>query len=251
MIKIGDLVTRKKYKNDIIFRISNIDKNKVVLTGVDTRIIADTNFEDINKINTKETINNKNSIELDINNYFYIPGKILHLDSDINYLNECEKYYNNLKIKNYCFLYKEIEYKKVINNLIQKTNPDIVVITGHDSRKKDGKYRNSNYFIETVKEIRKINNKIIIISGACQSNYESLIKAGSTFSSSPERINIKVLDPSIIASTIALSNVNEVIPLKSLLNKTECGPQGIGGFEIKGVMKIGYPKLGNNKDYNA
>ena len=57
-------------------------------------------------------------------------------------------------------------------------------------------YKNTSNFIDAVKMARnyeKDQDKLIIIAGACQSNYEELIKAGATFASSPKRINIHAL----------------------------------------------------------
>ena len=55
---------------------------------------------------------------------------------------------------------KEVNLKDKVCSLVRKYNPGIVVITGHDAhynKKKDNKeYKNSDYYISTVKEIRKI-----------------------------------------------------------------------------------------------
>ncbi len=96
-----------------------------------------------------------------------------------------------------------------ITKYLEDLNPDIVVITGHDAyyRNKD-EYKNSDYFVDAVKMARKYeksHDKLIIVAGACQSNYEEIIKAGANFASSPKRINIHALDPAIIASSISLS----------------------------------------------
>ena len=50
---------------------------------------------------------------------------------------------------------------------------------------------------------------MFIIAGACQSNYEDLIKAGANFASSPKRINIHALDPAIIAVSISKTENNK------------------------------------------
>ena len=47
MFKIGDLVTRKKYGNDIIFKIDKIQNNTIYLKGVDVRLYADTKEDDL------------------------------------------------------------------------------------------------------------------------------------------------------------------------------------------------------------
>ena len=91
-----------------------------------------------------------------------------------------------------------------------------------------------NYFIHY--------DKLKIIAGACQSNYEELIRAGANFASSPKRINIHALDPAIIATSIALTEKGEVIDLLSVLNKTKYGADGIGGIKCNGLMFVGYPR---------
>ena len=47
MFKIGDLVTRKKYGNDIIFKIDKIENNVIYLKGLDVRLYADTKEDDL------------------------------------------------------------------------------------------------------------------------------------------------------------------------------------------------------------
>ena len=93
-----------------------------------------------------------------------------------------------------------------------------------------------------ARRYEKDQNKLIIISGACQSDYEELIKAGSNFASSPKRINIHALDPAIIASSVALSVKNESIDLLKLIEKTKYGSDGMGGIITNGTMFVGYPR---------
>ena len=110
---------------------------------------------------------------------------------------------------------------------------------------KKGVYKNSNNFCKTVNEARKYeksSDKLIIIAGACQSDYESLLKSGATFASSPKRINIHALDPAIIATSLSLLDRNKNCDLKSLLGKTKYGKDGIGGLISKGTMYTGYPR---------
>ena len=85
-------------------------------------------------------------------------------------------------------------------------------------------------------------DKLVIIAGACQSDYEELIKAGANFASSPKRINIHALDPAIIASSLALTERNKEIDLLELLEKTKYGKDGIGGLKSNGLMFVGYPR---------
>ncbi len=87
--KIGDLVTRISYKHDVVFRIIGFDSNTVFLKGVDLRLIADCEVDDLvmaDKVidDDKAIIDaNVRDIKLDRSQYFYLPGKILHIDGDI------------------------------------------------------------------------------------------------------------------------------------------------------------------------
>ena len=85
-------------------------------------------------------------------------------------------------------------------------------------------------------------DKLIIIAGACQSNYEELIKSGANFASSPKRVNIHALDPAIIASTLALTERDKEINLINLLEQTKYGTDGMGGLKCHGLMYIGFPR---------
>ena len=139
-----------------------------------------------------------------------------------------------------------------IREYLEEYNPNILVITGHDAYyKKKGdihdisSYKNSINFVKAVKEARrfeKSHEKLVIIAGACQSDYEELIKAGANFASSPKRINIHALDPAIIASRMSLADINKDIDLKDIISSTKYGKEGIGGIITKGTMYMGYPR---------
>ena len=253
MIKIGDYVTRKKYNNDILFKVIDIQENMYYLCGVDLRLYADS---DINDLVLSSIRKKKITIEcirkINVSDYYYIPGTILHLDTDKDYLNQCEEYYKNQKIRYFGILLDIKKFNNNIENLIKKYNPNIVVITGHDAYyKKKGDindinaYKNSLNFVNTVSMARKYESshqKLIIIAGACQSDYEELIKAGANFASSPKRINIHALDPAIIASRMSLSDSNAEINLKDIIENTKYGASGMGGIITKGTMYRGYPR---------
>ena len=246
MIKKGDYVTRNKYNNDILFKVNKIVNNKAILSGVDLRLYADADISDLRKSGVKIEDVKYEDNNLDRSNYYYIPGIILHLDTDSDYLEKCMNYYKSKNIKCYGYVFEASEFSKKINELIIKHNPNIVVITGHDAYyKKTNKYKNSNYFIDTIKSIRKnirLHEQIAIVAGACQSDYEDLIKAGANFASSPKRVNIHALDPAIIASTIALTKTNTQINVPELLEKTKYGSNGMGGIITNGLMYVGYPR---------
>ena len=255
--KVGDIVTRKSYNHDIIFRISSINGNNVKLEGVNVRLCADALVDDLVKASENNddyeiTERNIKDINFDRNNYFYLPGKVLHIDGDQNYLDRCMKFYKTMGIKANGLCLKEDEISIKIVDLIREYRPDIVVITGHDAyyAKKNDKsdlnnYQNSINFINAIREVRKYEksqDKLIIIAGACQSNYEELIKAGANFASSPKRINIHALDPAVVASSIAFSDKNQSIDLIKLIEKTKYGSDGMGGIITNGTMYVGYPR---------
>jgi len=222
------------------------------------RLFADANIDDLDVISEynnddKRIIeNNIKELSMDRDNYFYLPGKILHIDGDQEYLDRCMNFYKNLGIKANGIAILESEIPSKITSLLKEYHPDIVVITGHDAyfSKKNNKddvsnYENSKYFISSIKEARKYEHnqdKLIIIAGACQSNYESLIKAGANFASSPKRINIHALDPAIVASSLAFSDRNQSIDLLKIIDKTKYGCEGIGGLITNGTMYVGYPR---------
>lgn len=131
--------------------------------------------------------------------YFYLPGKVLHIDADKEYLDRCMKFYKNMNVL--CWnCYEEKDVSSNIEKYLNEIKPDILVITGHDAYnskdyddyKDNNNYKNSMNFISAVRNAKEIcqkdQEKLIIIAGACQSNYEELIKAGSNFASSPKRV---------------------------------------------------------------
>jgi spore coat assembly protein len=258
--KIGDLVTRNSYNNDMVFIIVDIEDDNYYLKGVNIRLLADSPKADLAKCDEKEDVDEEEAflervkidIDLDRNDYFYLPGKILHIDGDDDYLNRCLKYYEDINIWAVGINENELNISYRIRELLDEYNPNIVVITGHDAYyKRKGNindlksYKNSVNFVNAIKEARKYeksHEKLIIIAGACQSNYEELIKAGANFASSPKRVNIHALDPAIIASKMSLSDITKDIDLKGILENTKYGSNGIGGVKTKGTMYIGYPR---------
>lgn len=260
-LKVNDLVTRISYNHDMVFRIIHITEDEnYILKGVNIRLIADSPREDLMLYEKSEDMEEekeflsriKPEFHLNRNDYFYLPGKILHIDADSDYLKRCLDYYHEASLKVVGIHMEEEEVPDEIRGLLEETNPSIVIITGHDAyyKRKGTKneiksYKNSKYFVEAVKEARKYeksHDKLVIIAGACQSDYEDLIQAGANFASSPKRVNIHALDPAIIATRISLTESSEDIDLKGILEKTKYGSSGIGGIKTKGTMYLGYPR---------
>lgn len=259
LFNVGDIVTRKSYNNDTFFSITSIKGNIAYLKGINLRLFADSELSDLEKVDKSDIVDDEritstvtDSLKLDRSEFFYLPGKILHIDGDEDYLKRCINFYKKLNIMAYGLCLNEIDIKTEIDGYLKKLNPDIVIITGHDAyyRRKGSQsdvdnYKNTVNFIEAVKVARsyeKNQDKLIIIAGACQSNYEELIKAGATFASSPKRINIHALDPAIIASYLALYDRNKIVDLIEVLSKTKSGSDGMGGIVTKGCMFVGYPR---------
>lgn len=256
IFNVGDLVSRNSYNNDVVFKIIKIEDDKVYLKGVEVRLFADAPISDLKIF--KERVNKEFNVDFNNSNndrnkeYFYMPGKILHLDGDGEYLDTCLKFY---KSKNVYAIGKKIKEENISNQLLillKEYRPDILVITGHDAfyKKKGDKnninnYKNSKNFVNAVKIARKYeksHDKLVIIAGACQSDYEEIIKAGANFASSPKRINIHALDPAIIATYVAITERNKEIDLIDLLNKTKYGADGMGGIISNGLMYVGFPR---------
>ena len=253
MINIGDYVTRKSYNNDIVFKVVDIKDDIYYLYGVCVRLSADSPLSDLVKYN--DIINDDFNViideyvNLDRNDFFYIPGTVLHIDGDKNFLGKSMNFYKSNKIKAYGVYSPEDELEDNVYKYLEKYNPDILVITGHDAlfrkERANGKYKNTNNFVKAVRVARKYEksqDKLIIIAGACQSNYEELIKAGANFASSPKRINIHALDPAVIATSLSFSDKNKNIDLINILEKTKYGSDGIGGIITNGTMYVGYPR---------
>ncbi len=257
-IQVGDYVTRISHKHDMVFKVTDIIEDTCYLRGVNVRLCADSLIEDLVKIEYKESDDLdivervKETTSLDRDDYFYLPGKILHIDGDKEYLERCLRYYNNINLMAMGICEEEENVPLKIREYLEEYNPNILVITGHDAYyKKKGSindinsYKNSINFVNSIKEARKFeksHEKLIIIAGACQSDYEELIRAGANFASSPKRINIHALDPAIIASHMSLADINKDIDLKSIIASTKYGKEGIGGIITKGTMYMGYPR---------
>jgi yabG peptidase U57 len=242
-MKVGDYVTRKKYNHDIIFRIIKIEDNKVFLHGEMFRLIADTSIDDL-ELYSSPVDEKEIKVLIDQDNSM-IKGKILHVDGDKTYLEKCMNFYKEYTTPVVGCHLQEDKMKENIIPLLKKHQPDILIITGHDSfsfkreNEHEG-YKNSHHFIETVKQARLYQpNKdaLIIIAGACQSNYEGLIKSGANFASSPTKINIHALDPACIAVSIANTHVNQYVEVEKVLKDTVSKGKGMGGIDSKGVAR--------------
>lgn len=274
-IRKGDIVARKSYGKDIIFYVKRIIKTSkediVILCGLSRRIEADSNIEDLEIIDEKaienllkeedkrikERINNKNE------NYRIgiiqpeekrlgqkiVTGKILHLDGDRRYSQKSYYYYKKLGLNAIVKNIPEYKQPRVVYKLLKTYNPGILIITGHDGMIKRGtnyndiyNYRNSRYFINTVKEARRYDEEnrkeTVIFAGACQSYFEAIILAGANFASSPSRILIDFIDPLIVAEKVATTEKYKYINIDDIVKELRDGKKGVGGIGANGKMTI-------------
>lgn len=276
VIKPGDIVGRKSYGCDVVFKVCNIVENRdkgktVLLKGVNVRLLADSPEADlipmseedvdrdrevfarkISESGKSKTNKKRGSQERQEANVFKKPGRVLHLDGDGEYLKLCLNEYENMGIEAFGYELREEEQPKHIKELLKEVKPDILVVTGHDGLLKDSKdlsdinsYRNSSSFIQSVKEARMFQpslDELVIIAGACQSHYEAILEAGANFASSPDRILIHALDPVKACSKVALAPIDKIVSSEEISQITVSGINGIGGLQTRGKYRDGAPK---------
>ena len=174
--------------------------------------------------------------------------KILHLDGDKRYSEKSARYYKKMGLDAIVKNIPEHKQPIMVRQLLEKYQPDILIITGHDAMLKKGinytniyNYRNSGNFINTVKEARKwakSSNKLVIFAGACQSFFEALIEAGADFASSPGRILIDFIDPLIVAEKIAVSDKSKFVSSYDIAREIKEGEKGISGIGAMVKKKV-------------
>jgi len=281
--KLGDIVTRKSHGYDMLFQIIEIDEEHktAALIGLDYRLIADAPLSDLVKVNEDEmkkmrSVCEQKHIEAmrliqqerrsareknawyqinhteEVGGSFDWPGKVLHMDGDRNYLKKCLAVYQELKVPTIGYHFPEKEFPEQLIPLLEKHNPDILVLTGHDAlQSKRGpaddlnSYRHSKYFVQAVEKARAFQqskDSLIIFAGACQSHFEAILGAGANFASSPKRINIHTLDPVYIAQKVAYTSIQQSVNILDMMKNTITGIDGLGGLETKGCFRFGIPK---------
>ncbi|WP_238917836.1 sporulation peptidase YabG [Clostridium sp. YIM B02555] len=282
-MEIGDIVVRKSYNKDVTFKVIDIREEdgeyNIILKGINIRIIADASMEDLeladensgskdkilntrvneaikqamilrsdfrDKVEKSPKIKNKNEL------MFGRPGKILHVDGDSEYMETCLKVYKQLSLDAVGRAIAEADQPRVIVDLVKEIKPDIVVLTGHDSVLKQPRdyldldnYRNSKYYLESVKNLRNYNSsydELVIFAGACQSCYERILDVGANFASSPNRVLIHCLDPVFVCEKIAYTRIDKVVSITDVIENTITGIRGVGGLQTRGKYREGYPK---------
>ncbi|KPU44566.1 sporulation-specific protease YabG [Oxobacter pfennigii] len=278
---IGDIVVRKSYGGDVYFKITDIvkvncEEDRVILKGLDHRLIADAppsdlklpDLEDVNSDkliyskrvnkNVKRILSDRRSMGIkDKRGFrddetFGRSGRILHIDADEEYLNTCIKTYKQLNLEVTPKLIAEASQPEIILDLLNEVKPDILVLTGHDGMLKGqnnytslDSYRSSRFFVEAVKVARSYDpslDDLVIFAGACQSFYEAIIEAGANYASSPHRVLIHALDPVFICEKVAYTGINKVLTIQEAISNTITGIKGIGGLETRGKYRQGFPK---------
>ena len=267
-IKKGDIVGRISYGKDILFVVDRIIKTNsrneiAILKGLTIRIKADSNIEDLEVIEkriVKEKIQLFENriedelkkclkyIELDKRGKDVLAGKILHLDGDKKYSEKSLRCYRSVGLEAIVKNIKENEQVRFVKSLLERYRPDILVITGHDGMLRGEtkyndiyNYRNSRYFINSVMEARRWDNKgrdLVIFAGACQSYYEAIIGAGANFASSPGRILIDFMDPLIVAEKIATTDESKYVTISDIERNLRDGIKGVNGIGAMGKKKI-------------
>lgn len=280
----GDLVVRKSYGGDVLFRIAAFAGKQALLRGTDYRLLADAPTADLHAVRDPDELNGTRMARLQTNEslrrmreerwrqthraesagsyplhplrrqpFFELPGKVLHLDGDANYLKRSMQVYGQLRIPAEGVHCLESQMPEVVRKLLPVSRPDIVVITGHDGvlkQREDLKqlssYKNSLNFVQAVQEARQYErspDSLIVVAGACQSHFEALLQAGANFASSPARIMIHALDPVYVAVRASFTPFRETINITDVISHTISGMQGVGGIETMGKFRIGVPNM--------
>jgi spore coat assembly protein len=286
-IAVGDLVIRKSHGGDIVFKVTDIyldDANQghCVLKGLHLRLMADAPLDDVERIDAEQLRDEVKQMESSRNenlrrvmlrrgaerereeyyllrgdrkkyNFFDMPGKVLHVDGDEEYLKMCLKTYHQLNMEAVGEWVAESDQPGRVIDILKLHRPDILVLTGHDALSGKGKkdfrdinnYRNSKYFVESVMNARGLyssRDDLVIFAGACQSYFEAIIAAGANFASSPTRIFIHAYDPVFIAEKVAFTSINQTIDLNDTITASVTGVEGVGGIETRGKFRLGLPK---------
>jgi len=282
-MKQGDLVVRKSYGGDVLFRVAILDPEIAVLKGTDYRLLADAPVGDLTVVRHPEATGAAKEVRIKVNesmqrmkeqreklvihnaselrrvtnesqHYFEVPGKVLHLDGDGNYMKKSMQLYTQMKVPAHGLHVHESQMPELVQRLLPQLQPDVIVITGHDGVLKNtphhellniNSYKNSQNFVNAVRiarEYEKNRDNLIVVAGACQSHYEALLQSGANFASSPGRILIHALDPVYVAIKASYTSIRETVNLADVIHGTISGIDGVGGIETLGKYRVGLPR---------
>jgi spore coat assembly protein len=288
---IGDLVIRKSHGGDIVFRIVDIFGDDAgnqhgTLKGLHLRLLADAPLSDLQPVDAchlrdeivqmealqserMQRVMDRRVVErrgrgqelpelasANRNNkytFFDLPGRVLHLDGDEEYLAMCLKTYGQLKLDAVGRCVEESRQAEQVTALLKEFHPDILVLTGHDALIGNGKknlsdlssYRTSRYYVDAVKNARLFQpsrDDLVIFAGACQSYFEAILAAGANFASSPKRVFIHAYDPVFIAEKVAFTPICKTVDIGDAITASVTGIEGVGGLETRGKFRLGMPK---------
>ncbi|WP_308637015.1 sporulation peptidase YabG [Paenibacillus silvisoli] len=281
-MKQGDLVVRKSYGGDVLFRVATVQEETAILKGTDYRLLADAPVVDLSVVGDPEssaaarqarikaaestmkmqTQREQQIMERELQQraqsesqpYFEVPGKVLHLDGDSNYMRKSMQLYTQMRVPAHGIYVHESQMADLVYRLLPQIKPDIVVITGHDGVLKNrldddlhnlASYKNSQNFVNAVRIARqyeKSKDSLVVVAGACQSHYEALLQNGANFASSPGRVLIHALDPVYVAIKASYTSIKDTINLADVIHGTISGIDGVGGIETLGKFRVGLPK---------
>lgn len=280
-IEVGDLVVRRSHGGDIVFKVVGRGAGGTyVLKGLHLRLLADAPRADLELVDAKvlrDEVLREEAVLSDATRRvferrsrqregsllragsakkytsFDVPGRILHLDGDAEYLRMCMKTYRQLRLEAVGRSVDEECQPALVEGLLKEYRPDVLVLTGHDAilsgcKKKLAdlaSYRNSCYFIEAVRRARLVEpsrDELVIFAGACQSHFEGILAAGANYASSPNRIFIHAYDPVFIAEKVAFTSIGRTVDISDAIGASVTGVEGVGGIETRGKLRIGMPK---------
>lgn len=164
-IREGDIVTRKSYGGDVFFQVIRVDSYTVgdaiaTLKGLNMRLLADAPVSDLAVVDERELLDFKRktvresaehlravrvrriteeqarhrkerrrsrggvSLAEDV---FSLPGRVLHIDGDSDYLRDCMKYYKELGVPAVGKHIAPEEQASAVDALLREHSPDVLV----------------------------------------------------------------------------------------------------------------------------
>ena len=139
MFDVGDLVTRKSYNNDIVFKIIGIDGDNYLLKGLFVRLYADGLKDDLKIYNDITVDDFSPEIDgyrnLERNEFFYLPARILHIDQDADFLDKCMKFYKQNKLKAFGVLSNDDNLSDDVIKDVKEAKKDHIDFTDEEIKK--------------------------------------------------------------------------------------------------------------------
>ena len=264
----GDIVTRRSYGNDLLFTLKSIHSGEqCTLHSLGSRLLASAPASDLAPADGARVQDAAQRFRQTLSGRvahilarrpapppfaFAMPGKVLHIDADEDYLRICAQTYTRLAVPNVCISLPEEDQPNQLKSLLHQHLPDILVLTGHDALSDKtapndiSQYKTTEYFAEAVRRARQFcpsRDGLAIIAGACQSHFEMLLAAGANAASAPKRMRIHALDPLLVAEKIAYTPIDTILPAHALIAASITGASGIGGCQTRGMLRYGAPRL--------